>query len=292
MDILQRLSNCSYEEIEDIVKQEVKKQNNASQDVKLGVIGGSLMRRPHRGFISKKSTIKFESGGLGIDSYNMDTEDYLVDFAKLAFNCKLDSKGAIMQYIAFFVNQYFGELDSLEDKRSDFLTSRCRLDDDGFPLDEDKENISIEDLKGVKLAQCTEKAAITQNILSLFGFDTYYCCGAIKTADTQDFHAFNVVAGKTREGEVVYRIVDTSMQVPILNANGVERYRKPYVATIPNEDFQDFIDGKKALSFDDYTIIDNKSQKNGTRYYGINMVPEQIYDYTSKETDETDLEER
>lgn len=291
MDILQKLSNCSYEEIEDIVKEEVRKQNNASQDVNLGIIGGSLMRRPHKGFISKKSKIKFSSNTLGVDSYNMDSEDYIIDFAKIVFNCKLDSKGLIIQNLATFINQYFGELESLEDKRSDFLTSRCRLDEEGFALEEDEENISIEDFKGVKLAQCTEKAAITQNILSLFGFESYFCCGAVKTDSSEEFHSFNVVAGKNKTGETVYRVVDTSLQVPVYNANGVERYRRPYVATIPTEDFQDFIDGKKSLSFSDYIVTSEGTQHQGTRYYGINMDAKELIDLRYGENDSASIDE-
>ena len=39
-------------------------------------------------------------------------------------------------------------------------------------------------------AQCTERSALAQQILSLFGTESYYCMGCVDLGDRQEGHCF------------------------------------------------------------------------------------------------------
>lgn len=53
------------------------------------------------------------------------------------------------------------------------------------------ENNKIGDLKGKGVAQCTERGAIAQQILSLFGTESYYCMVCVDLGSKQEGHCFN-----------------------------------------------------------------------------------------------------
>ena len=286
---LQTIIDCPEENLEQLIHEEFERLSNSQEDKNLGIISGGLFRKPHKGFISKNSKIRFSSETLGVDTYNMDSEDYMQEFAKIIKQNNISKKSDVINNIANFVDYYFGGLQSLDDKRSEFLTSKCRLDEEGFALDEDIEKISIEDFKGKNLAQCTEKAAVTQNILSFLGFESYYCLGALKEQNSNQAHAFNIVQGKDREGNPVYRIVDTSMAVPVYDETGKELYRRPYVTSIPPDKFEDLISGKESLSFDNYVIQNRQIRRTGKRDYGVNMLPEELDKDNQQSTDEEDI---
>ena len=58
------------------------------------------------------------------------------------------------------------------------------------------ENNKIGDLKGMNVALCTERSAMAQQLLSLFGMESYYCMGSINKNDKIEAHCFNIVKRK------------------------------------------------------------------------------------------------
>lgn len=264
---ISKILACSPSEVEQVVNDYIDELQRNSSDQRLGLSIGSISKKPHRGFISLGSTIKYTTDVLvgEVDSYSMNERDYLIDFCKYVNKYQIRTKNNFINFLVSFMDWYFGPLLSEDDLRKAYLSSLVRCDDDGFPLDEDVSKLTIGNFKRMGIAQCTEKAAATQNILSLFGFDSYYCSGEINTGEGIINHAFNIV--KNGDG---YVVLDTSMPV-IKYENGKEILRIPYVSSrIPQQEINDILDGKGTISSTDYSIIDGKLVDDGKRMYGVN----------------------
>lgn len=272
MDFLQRITSCSSDEVEQLVNERIDELNSEAITEDLGVFMGGVLRKPHQGFISLDSRIKFCSTfGLGVESYNMNSRDYLIEFCRFLNNNHINNNNGIIRNLASYADWYFGGLQSHDDYRGDYLTSLCHLDEDGFPDEEDVKNISIDKLRNKGIAQCTEKAAITQNILSLFGIDSYYCCGALNVGDNSEFHSFNIV--RSQDG---YRILDTSR--PIVGYHNEQEYfRRPYASRVlTEEEFSAVLQGEQIFECTDYEVRDGKRVDIGTRRYGVNYTDEAL----------------
>ena len=70
--------------------------------------------------------------------------------------------------------------------------------------------IPLHDLKGTGAAQCTERGALVQQVLSIFGTESYYCMECVDLGDRQEGHCFNIVKRKND-----YALLDYS--VPIVS---------------------------------------------------------------------------
>ena len=108
------------------------------------------------------------------------------------------------------------------------------------------ESLTIGDLKGKNVAMCTERAAIAQNLLSLFGIESYYCCGSISYNGKQENHCFNIAAAKNG-----YILLDYSIPCYI-NAQTLEY--APFQGKI-KDDIEDILAGKIDMTFSDYEYI-------------------------------------
>ena len=136
---------------------------------------------------------------------------------------------------------------------------------------EELENFDLSDLRGNGYAMCTERSAMAQNVLSLFGFNSYYCLGYMQHNDQVEGHCYNIV--QVTNG---YRIVDFS--VPVLQYNQIHERVLPYFANMSNEDFEQFLTEDFCKKFADYEIevIDGKSVKHSLpdRVYTNGPLPE------------------
>lgn len=105
--------------------------------------------------------------------YSMKTTDYIYDFAEYVKKSKISNKGTLVKFIENFINGYFGISNGVDmrDTYFDQIAFQTTTTDDEYF--EKLENLEIGDLKGKNVAMCTERAAIAQNLLSLFGFDVY-----------------------------------------------------------------------------------------------------------------------
>jgi len=181
MDLLEKINNCSEEELTSIIDVALQEKiNNADKKERLGFTDGGLATAKipsHKGFISPESRIKYSN--LSMNMYSMKTTDYIYEFAKYVKKNNINTRGGLVKNVENFINDYFGNSNGadMRDTYFDQIAFRTTTTDDEYF--EKLENLEIGDLKGKNVAMCTERAALAQNLLSLFGFDIYYCMGCV-----------------------------------------------------------------------------------------------------------------
>ena len=255
MELLDRIINAKdLEEVKEIVDKELEiKSSNAHKVDQLGMINSINSTKPFEGFIPYETRIKYNN--LGMESYSMNTKDFFYDFSKFIKDCNINKPGMLIASLESFINSYFGmgHKNSRESIFNDIAWNNTETDEEYFQA---LENNKIGDLKGQNAAECTERAAVAQQILSLFGFETYYCMGCIKTDKLEEAHAFNIV--KSKNG---YVVVDYSVPVACFDNDGKVKGYFPFTGEISNQEFEEFIQGGNLKEFANYEY-DNISKKN------------------------------
>lgn len=263
MDLLQKILDCKEEEVDAIVKQAIEDAD--AQSNKVEKLSPVFFSHPFKGFIPLNARIKYI--GLAPESYSMQTTDFMYEFAHFIKKNNINSQGRLIYALELFINSYFGLPDRVHKGRREqiFFTdifSKTKSDDDLFEaLDINK----IGDLKHKDAAQCTERAALAQQILSLFGTESYYCFGYLGIGEDQEGHAFNVIKRKND-----YAVLDYSCVVKSYNKENLLMTYFPFIGILSNEEFADFINNKKIKRFQNYEFFDNKSRPTtGERIYVV-----------------------
>ena len=120
-------------------------------------------------------------------------------------------------------------------------------------------------LKGKGAAKCTERGALAQQILSIFGTESYYCMGCVDLGNLQEGHCFNIVKRKND-----YALLDYSLPITSYNPDGSIKAYYPFVGILTNDEFTDFINNGTIKTFDDYYIKgQNKEIMNEQRMYVV-----------------------
>ena len=112
------------------------------------------------------------------------------------------------------------------------------------------EDLEIGNLKGQNIAMCTERAAVAQNILSLFDFETYYCIGLIDNNGKEEPHAFNIAKAVDS-----YILLDYSVPSYVISSAGKIVDYAPFQGKIKENEIEDFLTGKKTKEFDSYICL-------------------------------------
>ena len=263
-DLLQKIIECkSEEEVKEFVDEALAKQVEGSK--KVGELGAWFRSTIYEGFIHPDTRMRISNAALA--TYGMSTTDYLYEYAILVWKVSIlhDARGLVDGLVPF-LNMYFGITVPGKDERDDFLTEGVTLSD--TDQDEFFETImkhNIGDLKGKGIAACMERSAVAQNILSLFGFDSFFCVGVVQHGDSYEDHAFNIIRFGNR-----YLLVDCSKAVPQKQLDGKIIY-KPFYAEIPADKIEDFMHNKVAIGFRDYEIVETseglKTVPLGERQY-------------------------
>ena len=103
-----------------------------------------------------------------------------------------------------------------------------------------KDEYSIDDLKGKNAAVCADRAALAQNLFSILGVESYYLVGQVNGED----HAYNVINYKGN-----YLLYDSSKDIPRYE-NGKLINWLAYVKPISIEQMEVLLNGGK-ISFED-----------------------------------------
>lgn len=266
MELLEKIVEAQTEdEIKEIINKEVEeKEKNATKVEKLGMINGIEGSKPFEGFIPFDTRIKYNS--LSIEDYSMNTTDFFEEFALFLKKNKISKKGMMVASLETFINGYFGlgKKNSREEVFNSNAWNTTETDEDYFKA---LENNNIGLLKGGYAAECTERAALAQQVLALFGMETYYCIGCVKTERKEEAHAFNVI--KSKDG---YVLVDYSMPVTCFDNNAKPKILFPFMGEMTNEEFEEFRNGGVLKEFNDYEFvnINNKGSNGKKRTYVVN----------------------
>ena len=251
MMLLEKILNCSDEEVDRLISEELAIANKNSIKVQqLGFIGNGKANCLFKGFIPLNTRIKYES--MALETYGMETTDFFYEFAHFIKKHNINSTGSLLFNIEYFINSYFGysSKDSRSDIFNDVAFQSTTTDEEYFQA---LQNNKIGDLKGKRSAQCTEKAAIAQQLLSLFGFESYYCVGCVDLENRQEAHSFNIV----KKGDN-YAIVDYSLPVTSFNQDGSIKAFYPFIGEIKKEEFNEFVNYGVLKVFDGYEYHNNR----------------------------------
>lgn len=263
MDLLAQIIECKEEEIEKIISKAIDEKNRVSEKIeKLGFIdlfGGNYL---FKGFIPLDTRIKYSS--MSIEDYGMQTTDFMYEFAHFLKQYNINNKGSLIHNLEYFINLYFGMPGSAKSDRETIFETHAfettTTDEEYFNA---LENNKIGDLKQKGVAECTERSALAQQILSLFGTEVYYCMGCVDLGDKQEGHCFNIVKRKND-----YALLDYSCPVSAFREDGKLQAYYPFVGSMSNEEFEKFVNTGKIKGFENYEIINNKRiSTKGERLY-------------------------
>ena len=177
MDLLQRILECNEEDIDTIIQQAIEEADSNSDKIeKLGFLDYGKSNNLFKGFIPLNARIKYSN--LSIEDYGMQTTDYMYEFAHFVKQYNINSKASLIHNLEYFINSYFG-MPGKGDREQIFnevAWNTTTTDEEFFAA---LENNKLGDLKHKEAAQCTERSALAQQILSLFGTESYYCMGCV-----------------------------------------------------------------------------------------------------------------
>lgn len=202
-----------------------------------------LEQHVHRGYIGGNTKVVFEIGAVSpANHYKLKSTNYIHEAAALLQENKNSVNNGMQLFnnIEGFLISYFGIPKDLSGKtRGDFLEQKIGLNNlfDDELFFQALENIDISIFKGEHVAMCSEQAAIAQNILSLFGYETYYMFGGVSIDGNFEHHAFNVVVDNSGRKNIIDFSITSMMEYK--GANWI----KPTISSIP--DFNSFLEGDK-----------------------------------------------
>ena len=256
MDLLTQIITCKDEELKEIIDNALANAiKESTPKEKLGFIDTTTAITIHKGFIHPETKIQYTKGS--IYNYSMRTRDFYYEFAKYIKNNRTPNIGNLIKNIETFINYYFGVNKTEEDNRDDYLFSITlavtETDEEAFKLIDELE---IGSLKGKRVAMCTEKASLAQNLISLFGIETYWCMGNLNNNGKEEAHCFNIVKAKNN-----YMLLDYSVPCPVL-IEGTLKDWAPFQGEVGLEELNDVLNGQtKEYRNYTYLIKNNKLSK-------------------------------
>ena len=258
MELFQKILECKEEDVDSIIETAINEANaNAEKVEKLGFLDYGKSCSVFKGFIPLNTRIKYAN--LNIEDYGMESTDFIYEFAHFIKKYNINNKSSLIHNLEYFVNNYFGFPGKIDRETifNDIAWQTTTTDEEYFKA---LENNKLGDLKGKGAAQCTERGALVQQVLSIFGTESYYCMGCVDLGDRQEGHCFNIVKRKND-----YALLDYSVPIVSYKEDGSVRAYYPFVGTLTNEEFLDFVNNGVIKSFDDYYMNGRQYEKAGTK---------------------------
>lgn len=258
MDLFQEILECKEEDVDSIIETAINEANaNAEKVEKLGFLDYGKSCSVFKGFIPLNTRIKYAN--LNIEDYGMESTDFIYEFVHFIKKYNINNKASLIHNLEYFVNSYFGFPGKIDRETifNDIAWQTTTTDEEYFKA---LENNKLGDLKGKGAAQCTERGALVQQVLSIFGTESYYCMGCVDLGDRQEGHCFNIVKRKND-----YALLDYSVPIVSYKEDGSVRAYYPFVGTLTNEEFLDFVNNGVIKSFDDYYMNGRQYEKAGTK---------------------------
>jgi len=256
MDLLEKIMSCSNEEeVDEIITEAIKKADENSTKVEqLGFLDCGESNCLFKGFIPFSTRIKYEN--LVPETYGMETTDFFYDFAHFVRKYNINDKRSLIYGLEYFINSYFGYPGKSDRKTifNDIAWQTTTTDEEYFTA---LENNKLGDLRGKGAAECTERGAVAQQILSLFGSESYYCMGCVDLGDRQEGHCFNIVK---RNND--YVLLDYSIPVISYKQDGKVNAYYPFIGELSNEEFVEFASLGSLKAFDNYEYTNDYQKKS------------------------------
>ena len=241
------------------------------------------------GYVPKgmKVVYGFAAGKNGMASnigmyYIIDSDSYIYDFCKFIKDKNVVDEIDFFEYVLSFIENYFGVL---KGNNRDEMFKMILKNDRQYhePVREHK----FSDFKKKGNAMCSEYAIMANNILSVFGFDSYVIIGYEKDEKTGlEGHAFNFVSYTNDKYERVNALVDFANSVSVFDINFNKLGNSPYIIyldKLDNEFVDNFINNEVHLINNDYyyvvmgnTLLQLISERNRDYYIGSQIVAKKL----------------
>lgn len=262
MNLQEEIIKAKEDEVKNIISNNVCKANETCEKVEhLGFASGKYVTI-FKGFIPLNARIKYSN--CAMETYSMQTTDFFYEFADFLRKNNIVEKKDLIFKLFDFINEYFG-VDGKGGSRqfifNEIAWATTTTDEEYF---EALENNKIGDLKGQGVAECTERSAVAQQILSLFGIESYYCIGCVDYNGVQEPHCYNIVK---RWND--YVLVDYSCPSYKYTKQGKFIGFNPYVARLTNDEVATFLKGGAVKKLKEYIYLDDECYglKDKYRYY-------------------------
>lgn len=209
----------------------------------------------HKGYISTSDTVQFSSDLIDINDnpvkskYTMKTTDYYYEYINYLMKNNVKDIMSALYLVSPFLHEYFGTNKDYTNKnnRSDaFDIMGNQLADiqqkhgDSMFNEYYKKWFDISIFKNNSMAECTEYAALTQNLYSFLGANSYYVSGSFSTEKGKnESHAYNLVQLDANS----FFIVDTANPTITYDMEYNIVSSRPRIQKISIEDFTNAING-------------------------------------------------
>ena len=185
--------------------------------------------------------------------YIIDDDSYIYEFCKYVKDIYVGSEGDLFECILWFLKKYFGVF---KGRSRDEMFQMILKNDKVFfdPVNEHK----LSDFKNKGNAMCSEYAIMANNILSVFGFDSYVVMGHQRDDKGMGGHAFNFVSYTNSEYKRIDLLIDFSNCVNIYDPKFNVIGSCPYILELDelNNDFvDDFITNERHIVAKDYGVM-------------------------------------
>lgn len=283
MDFLEEIRKLSDEELEETVKNKIKKLEEEAIS-NSDIIGYHLNYNPdeyhiiderdegiyfdfdvscfYSGYIKKNTKMVygfcFDTNGIVSNDgkyYYVDTDDYILEFCKFIREKEIGSEFDLFDYLLEFIKKYLGYFGNRD--RSQMFQMIYKGDREYYdPIVEH----GFSWFKGQGNGMCTEYSLMVQNILSVFDMDCNIFIGREETeGEKGENHAFNIVSYVDSEsGEEVTYLMDFANCCEIFDEKFKLLDYSPFIVQIDDfsdELLEDFIRNSKHLIYEDYDYI-------------------------------------
>ncbi len=258
-----KIKNRSKEEIKSFIMEALAiLKMECGEPINVGFNNESNISFNH-GFIPFDSRVTFDVSSS--KTYLVKNTEVYYEFAE--FISKMDVSNVVdfINYLYDYIVQFFGISISNDDKRDEYFDTvafqTSSSDDDYY----DKlNNMDLCDLKSKGIAMSSERAILGENIMTLFGIDSYLCFGVLGHGESSQPYAFNIVTFDDNN-----YIVDFYSAISIIDSGKFIGY-KPFIYNISDSEFESILSDYSVISCNDYEIQNNNKVNNGIyRRYSI-----------------------
>lgn len=251
--LLSKISSCPKESVDSYITEALALSNfNLSSNEVLGYVDNKGIYFIHD-FIPLSSRFKYCLDSS--NSYSLTTTDYFYDFANYIKDKNISNIDSFVKEVYSFLNNYFGGLNSGDDRRNEYFDNIAfQMSSTDQEYYDYLDKICIGDFKGKSIAMSSERSIVAQNLMSLFGIDSYLCVGMIDFLENKREHCFNII-----DNGRCFSLIDYSIPCYTIVSDKVVD-SNPFIGQMSSEELEVFLNDNHIESFKDYVNVFNEGE--------------------------------
>ena len=245
--LLNRLKNGTEEQLDSYITEALALANMTNDTTHILGFENSVNLCFHQGFIPFDTKISFST--VSDKTYSMKTTDIYYEFSKYIVEKGITKEDEFIKELYKYITKYFGALSSLADRRDEYLEDLAfQTSSTDQEYHENLEKLEIGCFRGKGIALSPERTAIAQNILTIFGFETYFCSGTLDFDGDRKNHCFNIVCINDS-----YTIVDFTIPCHVVENELTNDYI-PFQCKLEENELEEILTRCTPKSSKDYII--------------------------------------